>query len=110
MGRLPNHHLLTPPPQLCVSIQPLMCKNPHKYHVYGNYITMATVKVSQVFLKQQIAKTHLEKPEICFLLGIANIMGGNKHRVCFAMQRPKSGTRAPAPAPWDRGRTWESEV
>lgn len=41
---LPHHHSAYQP-------QPLMCKNPHKYHVYGNYITMATVKVSQVFLK-----------------------------------------------------------
>lgn len=42
-------HLL--PPNAAYQPQPSMCKTPHKNHVYGNYIAMATVKVSQVFLK-----------------------------------------------------------
>jgi hypothetical protein len=39
------------PPNTAYQPHPSMCKTPHKNHVYGNYITMATVKVSQVFLK-----------------------------------------------------------
>lgn len=42
-------HLLLSPSHINLSLQ--CAKISTKNHVYGNYITMATVKVSQVFLK-----------------------------------------------------------
>lgn len=51
MGRLPNSPP-TSPPTLRINLSLQCAKIPtKKNHVYGNYITMATVKVSQVFLK-----------------------------------------------------------
>lgn len=41
----------SPPATLRINLSLQCAKIPTKNHVYGNYITMATVKVSQVFLK-----------------------------------------------------------